>query len=77
MLLERSKQGSQRLTYSGTASNMAIDLAENKARMLRGELYHAFVPDLTQERARCAAACTRYNNAGDASRREKVRLMRE
>jgi hypothetical protein len=30
-----------------------IDEVENEARMLRGELYNAFVPGLTAKRNRC------------------------
>jgi hypothetical protein len=54
-----------------------IDLEENKRRMLKGELYYAFVPDLTADRRRCELACTRFNHAGDVPRREQVRLWRE
>ena len=54
-----------------------MDLSENKKRMARGELYHAFTPELTAERSRCKQACARYNNAGDASRRKLTELFRE
>lgn len=50
---------------------------ENFAKMLRGELYHAFTPDLVAERARCKSACAKFNNAGDVPRREQVKLLRE
>lgn len=52
-------------------------LSDNKQRMLRGELYHAFTPELVAERARCKHACARYNNAGDVSRRKLTELLRE
>ncbi|KAJ5039054.1 uncharacterized protein L3040_006725 [Drepanopeziza brunnea f. sp. 'multigermtubi'] len=54
-----------------------VDEAENEARMLRGELYHAFLPGLTAKRNRCHHACHRFNQAGEASRRELVRLWRD
>ncbi|KIN07427.1 hypothetical protein OIDMADRAFT_16139 [Oidiodendron maius Zn] len=54
-----------------------ISEAENEARMLRGELYHAFRPELTAKRNRCHSACNRLNNAGDAHRRRLVELWRE
>jgi hypothetical protein len=53
------------------------DLKENKARMLRGELYHAFVPNLTAERTRCHRACGRFNQAGDITRRRQIELWKE
>ncbi|KAI5816251.1 maltose O-acetyltransferase-like protein [Pyronema omphalodes] len=49
-------------------------MATEKEKMLRGELYHAFSPDLVSERARCAAACAAFNSASDASRTEKIQL---
>ncbi|KAI5808361.1 maltose transacetylase [Pyronema omphalodes] len=50
-------------------------MATEKEKMLRGELYHAFSPDLVSERARCAAACAAFNSASDASSRtEKIQL---
>jgi hypothetical protein len=54
-----------------------MELSENKQKMLRGELYHAFVPELEADRARCGRACARYNNAGDVSRRRLTELFRE
>jgi hypothetical protein len=54
-----------------------MEISENKQRMARGELYHAFTPELTAERTRCRQACTRYNNAGDVSRRKLTELFRE
>ncbi|KHN99670.1 protein PFS2 [Metarhizium album ARSEF 1941] len=49
-----------------------------KQRMIRGELYHAFAPELIADRARAKAAMRRYNAAvGEVSRREEVRLWRE
>jgi len=52
-------------------------LSENKQRMARGELYHAFTPELNAERARCRDACARFNNAGHVSRRKHTELFRE
>lgn len=54
--------------------------SENKARSLRGELYHAFTPELVAERRRCARACTKYNKAGEdetMTRRRQVELWKE
>jgi hypothetical protein len=56
---------------------MAIDELENKQKMARGELYHAFTPELIEQRARSKHACTRYNNAGDVPRRKLTELFRE
>ncbi|EEP75965.1 nodulation protein L [Uncinocarpus reesii 1704] len=57
-------------------------MAENqnpteKEKMLRGELYRAFTPDLIAGRARCKGACDRFNNAGQISRRRQVELWRD
>ncbi|BGP17918.1 hypothetical protein JCM10213_003925 [Rhodosporidiobolus nylandii] len=55
-----------------------IDLAENRARARRGELYTAFVPDLTAERRKCAQACAVYNReALNVSRREQVQMLKK
>ncbi|KAF2678157.1 maltose O-acetyltransferas-like protein [Lentithecium fluviatile CBS 122367] len=54
-----------------------MELSDNKRNMLRGELYHAFTPELVADRARCKHACTRYNNAGDVSRRKLTELFRD
>ncbi|CAI9626166.1 maltose o-acetyltransferas-like protein [Alternaria burnsii] len=54
-----------------------MEISENKQRMARGELYHAFTPELTAERARSRQACTRYNNAVDVSRRKLTELFRD
>ncbi|KAL6704843.1 hypothetical protein ACN47E_007526 [Coniothyrium glycines] len=52
-------------------------MSENKQRMARGELYHAFTPELVAERARCKHACARYNNAGEVPRRKLTELFRD
>ena len=51
--------------------------SENKRRMLRGELYYAFTPDLVAERRRSELACIRFNAMGDITRRRKVEMLRE
>lgn len=51
--------------------------SENKARALRGELYYAFTPELVQARRRASQACSRYNNAGEVTRRRQVELWRD
>jgi hypothetical protein len=63
------------MTETGHCSTMAV--SENKQRMARGELYHAFTPELTAERQRCKYACARYNRAGEVSRRTLTELFRE
>ena len=45
--------------------------------MLRGELYHAFVPELTRDRYICSQKVHRFNTAGDATRRQSVEMWRE
>lgn len=52
-------------------------LSDNKAKMLRGELYYAFEPQLSAERKRCHHACNRFNQAGEVNRRRLVELWRE
>ena len=54
-----------------------MPISENKARSLRGELYHAFTPELVAERRRCARACTAYNKAEGITRRQQVELWKE
>lgn len=58
------------------ASNDPPVLSE-KDKMLRGELYCAFTPDLIAARARCSRATRQFNNAGDVSRRRLVELWKE
>jgi len=52
-------------------------MSENQARSLRGELYHAFTPELLAQRRRCQRACARYNDARDITRRQQVELWRD
>jgi hypothetical protein len=56
-----------------------LDLAENRRRMLAGELYYAFTPDLSEDRTRAKVACNAYNtaSASGASRRRLVELWKE
>ncbi|KAM5469242.1 hypothetical protein MauCBS54593_004597 [Microsporum audouinii] len=61
---------------SGPTEPSSEELTERE-KMLRGELYTAFSPDLIAERARCKAACERYNNAGEVTRRRRVELWRD
>jgi hypothetical protein len=57
-----------------------ISEAENEARMLKGELYHAFTPELVARRKRCQQACHKllqaYTNE-EASRRELAQLWKK
>ncbi|KAK2791275.1 hypothetical protein FQN52_004951 [Onygenales sp. PD_12] len=49
-----------------------------REKMLRGELYHAFTPELIAARKRCRLACDNFNrNAAEASVRRKVELWRD
>ena len=48
-----------------------------KEKMLRGELFIAFSPELLAERDRCKYACLRFNEAGEVPRRRLVELWRE
>lgn len=58
---------------------MRLDIndEENLARMRRGELYHAFTPQLVAARKRCARVVSRFNNAGELSRREVAEYWKE
>lgn len=53
------------------------EMSENMQRMLRGELYLAFTPELSALRERARRACNAFNTAGDVSRRRSVELFRE
>ncbi|KAF9889582.1 hypothetical protein FE257_007090 [Aspergillus nanangensis] len=46
-------------------------------KMVNGELYWAWDEDLQANRERCKAACQRFNEAGQVSRRRKVELWRD
>ena len=54
-----------------------LDPNSEKARSLRGELYHSFHPEFLKDRRRCELACNRFNDAGDVPRRRLVELWRE
>lgn len=55
-----------------------LDLVENKRRMLAGELYVAFVPDLTKERQAAGVACSVFNRTSNhVGRREQLELIKE
>ncbi|KIW49126.1 hypothetical protein, variant [Exophiala xenobiotica] len=45
-------------------------------RAQRGELYHAFIPELIAARDRCKQACDRLNTSSDLSRRRMIELWR-
>jgi len=61
--------------HTAAMSSLAhLNDAEEKAKMLRGELYHAFVPSLVAERARCSAACHALNTASGPTRLERANL---
>lgn len=48
-----------------------------REKMLRGELYCAFTPDLIAARTRCKWACNRFNRTDEAPRRQLVELWKE
>ncbi|KAL2370264.1 acetyltransferase [Blastomyces gilchristii SLH14081] len=48
-----------------------------KEKMLRGELYHAFTPELISARAKCKWACKRFNDSEEVTRRRQVELWRD
>ncbi|KAJ5207282.1 Maltose/galactoside acetyltransferase [Penicillium cf. griseofulvum] len=48
-----------------------------KEKMLRGELYRAFTPDLIAARSRCKQACNRFNKSDEVSRRRLVEMWRD
>ncbi|KAF2100779.1 trimeric LpxA-like protein [Rhizodiscina lignyota] len=54
-----------------------MDFKEEKAKMARGELYHAFIPELVAERMRCSQARARFNATADATRRQRVQMWRD
>ena len=54
-----------------------MDQPTEREKMLRGELYRAFTPDLIAARSRCTRACRRFNNMEDVSRRRQVELWKE
>lgn len=60
-----------------TPDGAPIDLAENRKRMLRGDLYYAFTPDLAQDRKECVRAVRKLNTAVEPTRRELVEIWRE
>ncbi|UJO17267.1 Maltose O-acetyltransferase [Fulvia fulva] len=53
-------------------------MSENKTRMLRGDYYYAFTPELVKDRRRCGRAISRYNNADSETltRRRQVEMWR-
>jgi hypothetical protein len=53
---------------------------EEYAKMLRGELYYSFGPEMSAARRRCALACKKFNRAADnedITRREQVQLWKK
>ncbi|KAL6902958.1 trimeric LpxA-like protein [Trichoderma evansii] len=60
-----------------TPDGAPIDLAENRKRMLRGDLYYAFTPDLIQDRKECVRAVRKLNTAVEPTRRELAEFWRE
>ncbi|KAI0528051.1 galactoside O-acetyltransferase [Xylaria bambusicola] len=55
----------------------AVDPEENKRRMINGDLYFAFTPDLIADRKKCRQAYERFNAAGEAPRRTLIELFQK
>jgi len=52
--------------------SQVIDLAENRRRMLAGELYYAFTPDLITDRVACRSNIRKYVAIPPDARRRAV-----
>jgi hypothetical protein len=62
------------------AMKASLANCEEYAKMLRGELYYSFGPEMSAARRRCAHACRQFNRAAereDITRREQVQLWRK
>ena len=60
-----------------TFKNSTMPPSANKQKMLHGELFYSFTPELINDRKRCLYACNRFNNAGEVPRRKLVELWRD
>lgn len=58
-------------------ATMSENKPTEKEKMLRGELFHAFTPDLVAARLKARYACEKFNNAGEVPRRKYVELWKE
>ncbi|KAE9989226.1 hypothetical protein EG327_002963 [Venturia inaequalis] len=57
----------------------SLNSCEEYGKMLRGELYYSFGPEMSAARRRCAQACKKFNRAAeeeDITRRHQVQLWR-
>ncbi|KAF2972630.1 hypothetical protein GQX73_g945 [Xylaria multiplex] len=54
-----------------------IDREENRRRMVNGDLYFAFTPDLIEDRKNCRRAYEQFNKAGDVPRRTLTELFQK
>jgi len=63
-------------TKSRRQRQLNMAMSENKQKMLKGELYYSFTPELLQERTRAKHACHKYNTTGEMTRRQQVELWR-
>lgn len=60
------------------SSSFTMAELTERDKMLRGELFCAFTPDMVAARARCKYACNRFNNTSDeVPRRRLVEMWRE
>ncbi|KAM0747779.1 trimeric LpxA-like protein [Meredithblackwellia eburnea MCA 4105] len=59
-------------------SSMTISPTQNRARMLNGQLYHAFVPDLIRDRNTAKKLCDIYNRtAPESTRRQALITLKQ
>ena len=72
-----SKEEHPSYRMSVTELKKTLENVEEYQKMLRGELYYSFNPEMTWARRRCAIACRKYNAAEDPTRREQVAMWRE
>lgn len=75
--IKRGEEERLSLSPSHSYEHIPTSMATEKEKMLRGELYYAFSPELCAARARTEKACRAYNNAGEISRRKQVELWRK
>ena len=55
----------------------ALSKCDEYHKMLRGDLYFSFGPEMLAARRRCAIACKKFNAAEDEPRRVQVQLFRK
>lgn len=76
-ILPDQQASATRRASQADRTTSTMPMSENRSRAVRGELYHAFTPELVRARKRARIACERFNAATDATRREKIQLWQE